>query len=108
MIERNVSGILVRYDSRLRAVSETESPPNFTSTALAIVRATIASATTPAAAPTAKAPAAAPATANVVYKSVIDGIMGNLKGKYKLKNGKTIQTNEDAYQYYRDKGNTVK
>jgi hypothetical protein len=67
-----------------------------------------AAATTPAAAPPAKAPAAAPATANVVYKSVIDGIISNLKGKYKLKNGKTIQTNEDAYQYYRDKGNTVK
>jgi hypothetical protein len=63
-------------------------------------------ATPPAA--TSPKPAAAPATANVVYKSVINGIMSNLKGKYKLKNGKTIQTNEDAYQYYRENGNTVK
>ena len=67
-----------------------------------------AAAAAPAAKPPVTPPTAKPAASNVVYKSVIDGVLVNLKGKYKLKNGKTIQTNEDAYQYYREKGNTVK
>jgi hypothetical protein len=49
MFERKVSGMLSKYEFMFRIVSFTESPPNFSSTALAIVRATIASATTPAA-----------------------------------------------------------
>src|SRR5690606_19205703 len=49
MSVRSASGIAARYASRLRFVSPTESPPNFSSTELASTRATIASATTPAA-----------------------------------------------------------
>src|SRR5690606_33789111 len=44
---RSASGIAARYASRLRFVSPTESPPNFSSTEFASTRATMASATTP-------------------------------------------------------------
>src|SRR4029453_2961790 len=46
---RSPSGMAARYAAWLRAVSATESPPNFSRHASASTRATIASATTPAA-----------------------------------------------------------